>query len=139
MTTEKSYRPQEIFYTIRTCRWLLQNLVTLRLGTWPAEASSYVDMSDIFAQSHQASFITAVECVAEVTARLEMCGKDGLILLAIEGWEETPESLSIYLKMPVWSVLKRKKKALRYISSGPVRRWHDSKKRKAVDYSDFER
>jgi len=53
---------------------------------------------------------------AEVEYRLEKCGLDGLLLEAIEGWGKSEQSLAKYLGIPTWSVRKRAKNALRYIS-----------------------
>ena len=44
------------------------------------------------------------------------CGRDGLILKALELWEETPEYLAKCLGMPEWRIINSRGWALRYIS-----------------------
>lgn len=132
------YAPREIYFTRATALWIIQNLGSLRAGYWLPEASSYIDIPiGKRAAGRKAPFIIPVECAAEVSSRLEKCGMDGLILLAIECWGESEETLSKYLRMPEWSIRKRAKRALAYVASGPARRWHDTKKRKAETYQEF--
>lgn len=113
--------PREIAFRRRQMLWLIEHLPELREGYWPANpaGSGYIDLPIVRkggVRSHQAPFITAAEYAAEVEARLEKCGIDGLILLAIECWGESEASLGKYLRMPEWSIRKRAKNALRYIS-----------------------
>jgi len=132
------YLPWELHFTRQQARWVIQQLTTLRDGDWPAEASSYTDIPiGKKTTSHKAPFITAADCYIEITDRMERCGIDGLILLAIECWGESDASLAKYLNMPEWSVRKRYKRALLYVASGPARRWHNTKKRKAESYQEF--
>ena len=138
MTQKDWFSPGEIRFTIHQTLWLLQNLGSLQQGYYPPEASNYIDIGGKNS-GHKAPFITAAEYYAEITDRLEKCGEDGLILEAIESWGKSAESMSKYLKMPVWSVLKRYRSALGYISSGPVRRWHTIKKREGESYRDFKK
>lgn len=135
------YSPREILFTRKTCRWVIQNLGSLRSGFWPVEESGYIDPPPIGKRTagRQAPFITPVECAAEITARLERCGIDGLILLAIECWGESEESMASYFSITVRSVRKRYKRALNYVASGPDRRWHDTKKRKGESYQEFKK
>ena len=130
------YAPREIKFNRRTALWLIQNLGTLLSGHWPPEASNYVD---IFAKrtARRAAFTTPTEYAAEIEDRMEHCGRDGLILEAIECWGKSEESMAKYLGMPVWSVRKRLKNALAYVASGPDRRWHDTQKRKGKSYREF--
>jgi len=136
--TKDWYSPGEIHFSRRTALWLIQNLEILRDGRWPPEASNYID---IFSKttSHKASFVTPVEYAAEISARMEKCGIDGLILLAMEAWGESQEALAKYLWMPEWSINKRANRALAYVSSGPARRWHNTPKRKGGTYQEFKR
>jgi len=132
------YSPREIHFTRKTARWVIQNLGSLRSGFWPQEESGYIDIPiGKRTAGRKAPFITPVECAAEITARMERCGIDGLILLAMECWDESVPSLAKYLSMPEWAVKKGYKKALGYIASGPDRRWHDTKKRKGESYQEF--
>ena len=137
------YKPNEIRYTRNHCLWLLHNLVELRNGQrWlvdPHQAESTSQPNP----SSNANFVAAIEFVAEITERLEHCGRDGLILLAMECYGESEYSLSKYMGIPAWSVLKRSKSALSYVASGMNRRWHDVKnkdgtmKRKGETYAEF--
>ena len=128
------YHPGEIKFNRKTSLWLIQNLVTLREGHWPADSSSYIDIIGRKQPSRKSPFITPVEYAAEITTRMEKCGIDGMILLALECWGESEEALSKYLEMPLWSVRKRANRALSYISSGPARRWNDTNKRLGESY-----
>jgi len=137
MTTVKDfYSPGEIRFTVKQSLWLIQNLGTLREGRWPPE---YLSVMGRGKGPRRAPFETPIFYAAEIETRTERCGIDGLILIAIDCWGMTVDSLMIYLRMPEWSIRKRKKRALGYVSSGPGRRWLDSKKRKAETYQEYKR
>jgi len=133
------YAPREIYFDHKTALWLVNNLGSLRSGQhWPTEESGYTDIPGILKKGGtKAPFVTPVEYAAEITRRLEKCGTDGLILLAIECWGESEVSMAKYLKMSEWSIRKRAKRALAYVASGPAARWHDTKKRKGQTYQEF--
>ena len=125
--------PRDICFTRRQTCWVIRHLALLRSGYWPLNP----DEVDAKVFSRNAPYMMAIECAAEVTSRMEMCGIDGLILLAIECWGETDTALSRYLNIPIWSIKKRYKKALGYVASGPDRRWHTTKRRKGETYEQF--
>ncbi len=131
------WSPGEIRFTIRQALWLVQNLGNLREGYWPTEASNYIDIPGTKSASRRAPFSTPIEYAAEIEQRLEKCGIDGLILLAMECWGESVQALARYFHMPRWSILKRRKNALGYIASGPARRWLTTPKRKGQTYQQF--
>ena len=133
------YPPGEIRFTIKQTLWLIQNLSGLRCGHWPPESSSYIDIPGRKGISGRAPYTTPVEYAAEILSRMERCGIDGLILLALESWGESEQSLAAYLRRPTWVISRRYRRALRYVASGPVRRWHDSKKRQGESYQDFKK
>lgn len=136
--TKDWYSPGEIHFTRDTALWLIRNIAYIKREVeWPPEASSYIDNFINKSSSHKAPFITPIEAVAEITDRLEKCGLDGLILLAIEGWGESESSMAAYFRKPEWTIRKRYKQALRYVASGPARRWHTTKKRQGETYDDF--
>ena len=137
MTQKDWYSPGEIRFKIQEALWLVQNLSLLQAGHWPPEVSSYIDILGKKTGRHKAPFETAADYYIEITARLEKCGIDGLILEAIESWGKSEESMAKYLGMPVWSIRKRLKSALGYVASGPARRWHKTKKREPESYKDF--
>lgn len=132
------YAPGEIWFSNQQVLWLIQNLGTLHEGYWPPEASSYIDIPSK-GSKHKAYFETPIEYAAEIQKRLEKCGLDGLILEAIECWDKSVESLAAYLRKPEWSIWKRRKNALGYVASGPVRRWHNTEKRRAETYDEFKK
>jgi len=132
------YSPGSIKFDSRTTLWLVQSLNCLRDGYWPPEASGYIDAAIRQKNvSKRTQFATPIEFAAEISERLEKCGIDGLILEAIESWGKSEETMARYLRMPTWSIRKRAKKALAYVSSGPTRRWHNSRKRKGETYQQF--
>ena len=131
------YSPGEIRWTVHQVLWVIRNLGSIQLGHWPQEASNYIDTQSIMGGRYKTTFETAIDVSAEITDRLEKCGPDGLILLAIECWGLSDDSLAKYFSMPIWSIRKRRKLALGYVASGPARRWLDTKKRKAESYKDY--
>jgi len=135
---KEHYSPGEIKFTRVQVLWLLQNLGSLRDGYWPPEASNYTDSLIIKSGGHKAPFVTPIDFAAEIEARLERCGLDGLILEAIECWGKSEASIASYFGTPEWKIFKRYKRALRYVASGPARRWHNTKKRQGVTYHEFE-
>lgn len=131
------YSPGQIHFRIDEALWLIQHLAMLEVGPWPPEASNYVDIQGRRRGKHKAPFETPADYYAEITARLERCGTDGLILEAIEAWGKTVPSLASYFQIPEWSVRKRRKNALGYVASGPARRWHNTEKRVGELYEPY--
>lgn len=131
------YPPREIWFTRATALWLIQNLGSLRAGSWPPEASNYIDIPGKKGVSGRAPFATPIEYAAEIETRLEKCGRDGLILLAIECWGLSEESLAKFLGLQVWSIRWKAERALRYVASGQNQRWHDTKKRGKISYQEW--
>lgn len=124
--------PGKITFRRREMLFLIKNLPELREGYWPAshDGSGYIDLPIVRkgrVRSHKAPFVTA-EYAAEVETRLERAGLDGLILEAIESWDKSAASMASYLRIPEWSIRKRAKNTLRYISG-----W----KRKKQSYKEF--
>ena len=64
--------------------WLVQNLDTLRLGEWPPkpESSEQPDKSKLQVRT-EATFARPASIAAEVDWRLNQCGEDAKIFLAI--------------------------------------------------------
>ena len=138
MTTvaKEFYSPGEIRFTVKQTLWVLQNLDSLREGVWPPD---FLEVMGRGRGPRRAPFETPIFYAAEIQLRMEKCGIDGLILMAIECWGMTIDSLAAYFQMPEWSIWKRRKRALGYVASGPSRRWLDSKKRTAESYEDYKR
>ena len=104
------YSPREIKFSREQVLWLIRNLPALREGSWPVEASSYIDIpigKNI--GKHKAYFETPVEYAAEIQYRLERAGIDGLILEAIECWDKSESSMASYLRLPIEDIEKLKK------------------------------
>ena len=110
------YSPGEIRFTRQQVLFLIRNLLILREGSWPAEASSYVDIPGKKTGRHKAYFETPIEYAAEIQSRLEKAGIDGLILEAIECWDKSEASMANYLRMPEWSVRNRYKRVLAFVA-----------------------
>lgn len=126
--------PGKITFRRRQMLFLIKSLPELREGCWPANpaGSGYIDLPMIRkgrTGRHRSYFEIPAGIGAEIEVRLESCGIDGLILEAIKGWGKSEESLANYFRMPVWSIRKRAKNALRYISG-----W----KRKRLSYREFQ-
>ena len=137
MTVAKEfYSHGEIRFTVKQVLWLIQHLGSLREGVWPPD---YIKVMGRGNGPRRAPFETSGYYAAEIETRLEKCGKDGLILEAIDSWGKTTDSMASYFRMPVWSVWKRRKKALGYVASGPGRRWLTTPKRKGEPYDDHKR
>ena len=123
------YSKGQIVFTRAQVRWLLKLLPDIRQGDWPRESSGYTDIPKIKKRGRLgAYFEDPVLIAAELETRLERCGQDGLILEAIHGWDKTVESMAAYLRCPAWSIRRRAKNALSYVSG---------KARKAEPYKQF--
>lgn len=121
------YSPREIKFSREQVLWLIRNLPALKEGYWPPEASSYIDIPiGKRTASRKAPFETPTEYAAEIEARLERAGIDGLILEAIECWDKSEQSLASYLRLPVDVISRRADTALGYISGWrrKVSYWH---------------
>lgn len=119
--------------------FVLQYLNELRRGEHIEQHLSYLErpLATRRGGGIHAPFENPALLATEITDRMEQCGIDGLILLAMGCWGEKEQSLAKYFGMPEWSVTKRYKRALAYVASGPARRWHDTKKRKGETYQEF--
>ncbi len=99
---EETYSPGEMKFTKVQVRWFLRHLRELCESLrWPADADDNIDLPGKKSGS-RAPFQTPMEYAAEISTRLEFCGLDGLILLAMVSWGETPEAMSKYLHKPEW-------------------------------------
>ena len=131
------YTPGEIKFTRAQALWLIHNLCALRSGaSWPTDATEHVNVPGK-KSTCRAPFTTPVEYAAEITIRMERCGLDGVMLLAMECWGESVEALARYFSKPQWSIVKGANQALRYVASGPSPRWITTKKRGGIHYEAF--
>jgi hypothetical protein len=131
MLEREYYKFNELNFSSRQMLWLIKHLPTLKEGRYPPDpvgGSSYVDLQGKKAVRHRATFENPVLIAAEVEARLAMCGLDGLILKAVTLWEEGIEYLSRCLGISEDIIIKRKSKALGFISG-----W----RRKRISYREW--
>lgn len=132
------YSPGGIYFTHDTALWLIQNLGSLLSGRWPSEPSSYTELLPGKKSGRKkAYFETPIEYAAEILDRLEKCGTDGLILEALECWGKSEASMAKYFQVEERTIRARANRALAYVSSGPARRWHDTKKRGRISYREW--
>jgi len=125
------YEPYEIQFCRLQMLWLLAYLPILKDGRYPpGAATGYVDMhlESNRSPAVRASFETPAGLAAEVEVRLDRCGLDGVILKAITLWGEPPDKLAGKLNMTCEDVLRRRERALQYISG-----W----RRRRITYRDF--
>ena len=136
---EPWWSPREIVFNTKQVLWLLGWLLFLGEGSWPPEhrETGYTDVGRMKSRSHRAPFETAAVVHAELDARIRACGQDGEMLLAYHCYGMEAIRIARLVKMDEERVMRRIKRALRYIASGPDRRWHDTPKRKAQTYQEF--
>lgn len=140
MKSELYWVPQQIVFNRKQVLWLLPWLPSIREGGWPPDPryTGYTDaLSVMKTRSHRAPWEEACLIATELDARIEACGQDGEMLHAYycHGLELT--RIARLVKMDEGQVTRRINRALRYIASGPDRRWHDTPKRKAQTYQEF--
>ena len=98
--------------------WVLQHLIELRKGENPEQHLSYLERPLATRRyRHHANFENAALLAGEVEGRLKLCGLDGLLVKAYFAWEEPEESLARFLSMPVNSVNRGIRLALKYVSN----------------------
>lgn len=143
MSIDEYWKPGEINYGDRyQILWLLEHLKELEDGYYPKDPreTGYTDAPINKRQTgKEAPFITAAEIYAELTARLDYCGLDGLLVYAnyVDGIEI--DKLLKASKLDFYEVVKRINRCINYITSGHDRRWHDNKKRKGITYEEWGR
>jgi hypothetical protein len=121
-TVKTWYSPGAIKYTRNQIIWLLTNTELLKEGIWPRRDTGYTDAPRTSQVKFQrnAKFVNAVEIGAEVTRRLDACGRDGRLVLRyyIDGWEpfKMAELISAQGKRPMgeMAVWRRMNSALSY-------------------------
>jgi hypothetical protein len=91
------YEPREIYFCPIQIAWLLQNIQILKLHKWAPE--QYTKFRRRRRPGSNAYFVTPTDFVAELTRRLEHCGKDGLLPLLYFGYDFPLEELSNYHRL----------------------------------------
>lgn len=120
------YEPGDIRFCPNQMVWLMGNLNILGEGQWPPDPNG--DSGNRRSNSKQAPFETPACFHAEITLRLNRCGKDGI--LAYQHWGEGTDeiTLSELMGIPDYKVRRRLRRVLAYISG-----W----KRKTRSYDEF--
>lgn len=134
------WEPRAIVYTMKQVLWLLGWLLSIREGNWPPDPryTGYTDARGVMkTRSHRAPFEAAALVAAELDARIKVCGQDGEMLHVYYCYGLELTRIARLVKMDEGRVSRRISRALRYIASGPDRRWHDTPKRKAQTYQEF--
>lgn len=134
------WEPRQIVFNREQVLWLLAWLLSIREGNWPPDPryTGYTDTAGVTkTRSYRAPFEAAALVAAELDARIRACGQDGEMLLAYHCYGMEATRIAKLVKMDEERVMRRIKRALRYIASGPARRWHDTPKRKALTYQEF--
>ena len=121
-------RPERPISTTETPAPGPENKAPKRIAWWPKKITFGRRQILFFIKNLPQLRKGHLNIAIEIEARLEKCGLDGLVLLAIECWGESEASMANYFRMPEWSIRKRAKNALRYISG-----W----KRKKQSYKEF--
>lgn len=132
------FEPRQIVFNREQVLWLLAWLLSIREGSWPPDPRYTGYTGDVTkSHSHRAPFEASCQVAAELDARIKACGQDGEMLHVYycHGLELT--RIAKLVKMDEERVMKRIRRALRYIASGPDRRWHDTLKRRALTYQEF--
>ncbi len=111
----------------------------LREGSWPPDhrETGYTEAGKTKSRSHRAPFEAAALVAAELDARIKACGQDGEMLHVYYCYSLEATRIARLVKMDEERVMRRIKRALRYIASGPDCRWHDTPKRKGQTYREF--
>jgi len=125
------YSPGEVRFTFDQVMWLLEHWDMLSTGRWPPnpKETGYTD-APLRGKggTKRAPFINAIEVVAEISARLSRCGKDGQLVILVygKGWEDY-----LVADLLEWDIRKLRwhlKKSLAYCVG-----W----RRRACSYQDF--
>lgn len=137
---DEYWKPSEINYGDRyQILWLLEHLKELQDGYYPKDPreTGYTDAPSKGQINKEAPFIKGAEIYAELTARLNYCGKDGELVYWAYAEGVNIDELSRDYKLDFYEVIKRINRCLSYITSGHDRRWHDNKRRKGITYEDW--
>ena len=137
MIKENWYSPAAIKFRRPQVIFVLQSLPTICLGIWPPNprGSGYVDapMGKGTKYIRGAGFETIRIVIAEITARVEMAGFDGILLEAVYTWGKSHEALAKAHNLEVGDITVRVNRALKYCSG-----W-SRKRRSYEEYRDHRR
>jgi hypothetical protein len=137
---EEWYSYGQITFRRRHIVWILEHAVTLRNGRWPPQpiVSGYIDSPIGKRQVRsEAPFTRAAGIFAEVEERLEKCGDDGHLCLGYYLGEVDLHWLARYEKCDESDLWRRINRSIAYVSSGSVRRWHNTPDRPGQTYENW--
>ena len=131
------YRPREIVFNMKQVLWWLGWFSFLSEGQWPPEHRETGYTGGKATRSYRAPFEAVSLVFAELDARIRACGQDGEILLVYHAYGMEACRIARLVRLDEEQVERRTARALRYIASGPARRWLNTPKRKGQDYHEF--
>jgi len=121
------YLPNMIFFCRPQIFWLIENLLPLDGAVWPVNTTGYTDTPRVqHSPNFHAPFETSIQIHAELTWRLERCGRDGETLVS-----EVQQGLNSYSQLAPAA-----KGAINYISGvrrrrDPYRKWRYQQQQKS--------
>ncbi len=120
--------------------WLLEHLRQIdESKLWPREPSNYIDPGIHTAPSQQATFVSPVEAVIEITTRCSACGRDGTIVLAHYRYGVPIVDLAKINRISAVTVERKINRVILYCASGQCRRWITNKRRPEMSYEEWGR
>jgi hypothetical protein len=116
--------------------WLLENLYSIRTGTWPEDPK--ISPRDRQRSGH-AYFEESIMIASELERRLLKCGEDGHICKAYYCWKDSPESIAKTFGISNDELEARVRAVLWYCSGAdfkdrPYRRWLAKRGARKVHY-----
>lgn len=123
------FPPVAIRFCPNHISWLLENIELLEAGRWPRdpEESGYTGGS-VKQHYQHAYFETPIQMIAEVTVRLERCGKDGALARASIGYRYDLMTLALLMNTTIDRLERRITRVVKYCSG-----W----RRRQVTYNEF--
>lgn len=133
--SEEYYFPQDVVFNRDQVIWILRHREVISDGEWPTPPTGVVFTGT--KRGHRAYFETPCLVWGELERRLRQVGRDRYLVedYYCQGisYGEIARSINadeIYVERYIW-------RALNYMSSGSVPRWIETKKRKAIEYSEW--
>lgn len=117
------FSPAEIGYCPHQVEWILRNLSTLSEGQWPPEEreTGYYDTGGRKVRRGGAYFEIPIAVCADVTMRLDKCGKDGVLAVQClsQGWEE--DKLALLMGKPLYIIQAKIRSVVNYCAGAKPR------------------
>lgn len=128
MTAAVYWEMREITFSKSQIKWLLGHLPMLSEGKYPLKPVGYINCEVRTENNGDAGYCRPCEISAEIKARIEQCGEDGLITLAYYTWGMSIIELMHYVHKTETLTWYKITRCLRYISG---------KTRKNYSYPEF--